>query len=453
MSAAPRDFVRIGAGASFADDRIAPAVELAERGQLDYLAFECLAERTVARENQTRLKNPKLGYTPRLMDRMSQVLPVALKNKVKIITNMGAANPIAAVELVHDFAAKEGVGPLHTAAVLGDDITDLLRGQPGLSLMESGHPLEELLPRMVSGNAYLGADVIVRALQTEAQLVVTGRVADPSLYLAAAMYHYGWSYDDWNRIGAGTAAGHLLECCAQVSGGCFAAPGRKEVPNLARLGFPYADMRKDGQFTLSKLADAGGRVDLATCKEQLIYEVHDPAAYITPDCVLDITDLEMRQMGPDLVQISGARARPRTDTYKVTIGYTDGFIGEGQISYAGIDAVARAELAASLVQRRLADTGHKYSEVRVDLIGINSLHSKRVYEADPYEVRLRIAARTTDRKSAEAVGFETRALHVNGPAGGAGGSDPMVKEVLAVQSVLIPRGLVDPRVQIREFRT
>lgn len=453
MSRSPTRALRIGAGASFADDRIAPAVELAERGELDYLAFECLAERTVARENQSRLKNPKLGYTPRLMDRMSQVLPVALKHGVKIITNMGAANPIAAVELVHDFARREAVGPLHSAAVLGDDITDLLRGQPGLPLMESGAPLETLLPRMVSANAYLGADVIVRGLATGAQLVVTGRVADPSLYLAAAMHHYGWSYDDWDRIAAGTAAGHLLECCAQVSGGCFAAPGRKAVPDLARLGFPYVDMLADGDFTVSKLKDAGGRVDLATCKEQLIYEMHDPAAYITPDCVLDITELEMRQVEPDRVRITGAKARPRTDTYKVTVGYTDGFIGEGQISYAGIDAVARAELAAGLVRQRLADTGHRYSELRVDLIGIDSLHGGRARHADPYEVRLRIAARTTDRKAAEAVGFETRALHVNGPAGGAGGSDPMVKEVLAVQSVLVPRGLVDPSVTIREFRS
>ncbi|MBV7484993.1 acyclic terpene utilization AtuA family protein [Bordetella sp. BOR01] len=453
MSRSSTRALRIGAGASFADDRIAPAVALAERGELDYLAFECLAERTVARENQSRLKNPKLGYTPRLMDRMRLVLPVALKNGVKIVTNMGAANPIAAVELVHEFARNEGVGPLHSAAVLGDDITDLLRQQPGLRLMESGAPLEDLLPRMVSANAYFGADVIVRGLATGAQLVVTGRVADPSLYLAAAMHYYGWSYDDWDRIAAGTAAGHLLECCAQVSGGCFAAPGRKEVPDLARLGFPYVDMLESGDFTVSKLKDTGGRVDLATCKEQLIYEMHDPASYITPDCVLDVTELDMRQVEADRVRITGARARPRTDTYKVTVGYTDGFIGEGQISYAGIDAVARAELAASVVQQRLADAGHRYGEVRVDLIGIDSLHARRAHDADPYEVRMRIAARTTDRKAAEAVGFETRALHVNGPAGGAGGSDPMVKEVLAVQSVLVPRGKVDPRITIREFRS
>jgi hypothetical protein len=306
---------------------------------------------------------------------------------------------------------------------------------------------------MVSANAYLGADVIVRALRTGAQLVVTGRVADPSLYFAAAIHHYGWAYDDWARMAAGTAAGHLLECCAQVSGGCFASPGRKDVPDLARLGFPFVDMQPDGDFIVSKMEHAGGRVDLATCKEQLIYELHDPAAYITPDCVLDITELEMRQAGPNRVHITGARARPRTDTYKVTVGYSDGFIGEGQISYAGIDAVARAELAASVIRQRLAETGHRYSEFRVDLIGINSLHSKRALDADPYEVRLRIAARTDDRKSAEAVGFETRALHVNGPAGGAGGSDPLVKEVLAVQSVLIPRTQVDPRVTIEEFRS
>ncbi len=445
--------LRIGAGASFADDRIAPAVELAERGQLDYLAFECLAERTVARENQSRLKNPALGYTPRLMDRMRRVLPVALRNGVRIITNMGAANPIAAVELVHAFASEASIGTLHSAAVLGDDVAELLRVMPGLPIMESGKPLEELLPRMVSANAYLGADVIVRALRTGAQLVVTGRVADPSLYVAAALHHFQWSYDDWARLAPATAAGHLLECCAQVSGGCFAAPGRKEVPDLARLGFPFVDMQADGDFVVGKLDGTGGRVDLATCKEQLIYELHDPESYITPDCVLDITELEMTQVARDRVRITGARARPRTSTYKVTVGYTDGFIGEGQISYAGIDAVAKAELAAQVVQDRLADAGFRYGEVRVDLIGIDSLHGRRARSEDPYEVRLRIAMRTDDRKAAEAVGFETRALHVNGPSGGAGGADPLVKEVLAVQSVLIPREVVDPQVSIREFRT
>ena len=446
----PRDVLRIGAGSSFADDRIAPAVELAERGELDYLAFECLAERTIARENLTRLKNPDKGYTPRLLDRMGAVLPACLKNRVRIVSNMGAANPPAAARDVRRHARDAGLGDVRCAIVLGDDVAELLRRQPQLPLMESGEPLEALLPKMISGNAYLGADVICRALETGAQVVITGRVADPSLFVAPAMHHFGWRYDDWPRMAASTAAGHLLECAAQVSGGCFGDPGKKDVPDLARLGFPFADVTADGGFWISKVEGTGGRVDLATCKEQLLYELHDPAAYITPDCVLDVTDLEMAQDGRDRVRVWGAQARPRTPTYKVTVGYDDGFIGEGQISYAGIHAVEKAKWAAEVVQQRLADRGLKYSEVRVDLIGMSSLHGQPEARPEPYEVRLRLAMRTTDRKAAEAVGFEVRALHVTGPGSGGGGSDPIVREILAVQSVLLPRALVDPQVVVKE---
>lgn len=444
----PAGTLRIGAGSSFADDRIAPAVELAERGELDYLAFECLAERTIARENLTRSKDPDKGYTPRLLDRMGAVLPACIRNDVRIVSNMGAANPPAAAREIRRHARENALGDVSCAVVLGDDVAEILRKQPQLPLMESGRPLETLLPRMASGNAYLGADVICRALETGARVVITGRVADPSLFLAPAMHHFGWRYDDWPRIAAGTAAGHLLECCAQVSGGCFADPGKKEVHDLARLGFPYADMTADGGFWISKLEGSGGRVDLATCKEQLIYELHDPAEYITPDCVLDVTDLDMLQAGHDRVRVGGAKARPRTPTYKVTVGYDDGYIGEGQISYAGIHAVDKAKWSAEIVQQRLKDRGFKYSEARVDLIGMSSLHGMPEVRPEPYEVRLRIAMRTMDRKAAEAVGFETRALHVNGPGGGGGGSDPVVREILAVQSVLLPRALVDPQVVV-----
>jgi hypothetical protein len=445
--------LRVGVGASFADDRIQPAVDLAERGELDYLVFECLAERTIARENLTRVKSPDKGYTPRLLDRMGAVLPACLKQGIRIVTNMGAANPVGAAQAVFRHVKEQQLGSVSCAVVTGDDVADLLRMQPQLPLMETGEPLESLLPKMASANAYLGADVIVRALETGAQIVLTGRVADPSLFLAPLMHHYGWSYDDLPRLAAGTAVGHLLECSASVSGGCFADPGKKEVEDLARLGFPYADVTTDGSAWISKLEDVGGRVDLATCKEQLIYEMHDPAAYITPDCVLDVTDLTFTQAAKNRVQLLGARARPRTPTYKVTVGYHDGFIGIGEISYAGINAVAKAKLAAEVVQQRLKDSGFRYSEVRVDLIGMSSLHGMPDSRIEPYEVRLRLALRCDNRKAAEAVGFETRALHVNGPGGGGGGADPVVREILAVQSVLIPRHLADQQVKIERMES
>ena len=444
--------LRVGAGASFADDRIGPAVDLAVHGELDYLVLECLAERTIARENLTRQKNPDRGYTPRLVERMSAVLAPCLERGVRIVTNMGAANPQAAARETCRLASDSGFGPIQCAVVVGDDVSDLVRTMPGLELMESGEPLESLLPRMASANAYLGADVICRALETGAPVVITGRVGDPSLFMAPVMHHFGWDYDDLPRLAAGTVMGHLLECSSAVTGGCFADPGKKEVPGLARLGFPFADAGPDGSVTIGKLAQAGGLVDLATCKEQLLYEIHDPARYITPDCVLDITELDLIQAGPDRVKVVGAQALPRTSSYKVTVGYHDGYIGEGQVSYAGDNAVPRARLAAELVQQRLAERGFAYSEVRVDFIGMSSLHGAAETRAEPYEVRLRLAMRTTDRNAAEAVGFETRALHVNGPAGGGGGSDPMVREILAVQSVLLPRDLVRPQVVVEAWQ-
>ena len=448
----PPGLLRIAAGASFADDRIAPAVDLAERGALDYLVFECLAERTIARENLTRMKQPDKGYTPRLADRMRAVLPACGRNRIRIVTNMGAANPAGAAKVVRQLAQEAGLPALRCAVVLGDDVAAIVRSEPRLPLMETGEPVESLLPRMASANAYLGADVICRALETGADVVITGRVADPSLFVAPAMHHFGWRYDDWRRMAAATAAGHLLECSAQVSGGCFGDPVKKPVPDLAHLGFPFADVSADGEVWIGKLEHCGGRVDLQTCTEQMLYEIHDPSAYITPDCVLDITDLEFVQSGPDRVRVDHAKARPRTPTYKVTVGYHDGYMGEGQISYAGPNAVAKAKWSAEIVQQRLEDSGFRYSEVRVDLIGMSSLHGLADARVEPYEVRLRVACRTTDRKAAEAVGFEVRALHVNGPGSGGGGSDPVVKEILAVQSLLLPRALVDRQVVVEEVQ-
>lgn len=440
--------LRIGAGAGFADDRIEPAVALAASGAVDYLVFECLAERTTARENLARRKDPQRGYTPRLLERMEAVLPHCLANGVRIVTNMGAANPAAGARAVVRLARERGLGDLACAVVQGDDVSDLVRERPDLALLESGQPLEAILPRLVSANAYLGADVICRALDTEAPVVITGRVADPSLFLAPALHHFGWSYDDHDKLAVGTLAGHLLECSTQVTGGCFADPGRKEVPGLDDLGNPIAEIDEAGDLVITKLRGTGGRVDRATCTEQLLYEMHDPARYVTPDCVLDVTGVTLEQAGPDRVRAAGMRARPRTENYKVTVGYFDGYIGEGQVSYAGINAVGRARLAADVVKARLERSGFHYSELRCDLIGMSSLHGAQDHYPEPYEVRLRIAARCDSRPAAEAVGFEVRAMHVNGPAGGGGGSDPSVREILAVQSLLLPRELVRPEVSV-----
>jgi hypothetical protein len=447
MAGASR-LLRIGVGAGFADDRVEPAVALAAAGGIDYLVFECLAERTVARENLARRKDPERGYNPRLLERMEAVLPHCLRNGTRVVTNMGAANPSAAARAVRTLARERGLRELPCAVVLGDDVSDVVRERPELPLLETGEPLESILPRLASANAYLGADVVCRALGTGAPVVITGRVADPSLFLGPVLHHFGWTYDDVDKLALGTTAGHLLECSTQVTGGCFADPGRKDVPGLDNLGNPIAEIDENGRLVITKLPGTGGRVDRATCCEQLLYEMHDPANYITPDCVLDITGVDLCEIAPDQVAVTGARAKPRTPSYKVTLGYFDGYIGEGQVSYAGINAVARARLAAEVVQQRLVRRGFAYSEMRVDLIGMSSLHGPQDHYPEPYEVRLRIAARCEDRRAAEAVGFEVRAMHVNGPSGGGGGSDPAVREVLAVQSLLLPRELVHPEVLV-----
>jgi hypothetical protein len=279
-------------------------------------------------------------------------------------------------------------------------------------------------------------------------MVMSGRVADPSLYLAPMMHALGWSYDDWPRIAAGTAAGHLLECTSSVSGGCFGWPRKKEVPDLARVGYPFADVKRDGTVTIGKTPDSGGRLDVMTCTEQLIYEIHDPTAYITPDCVLDITGIRLLQAGEDRVRLEGAWAAPRTDTYKVVVGYSDGYIGEGEVSFGGIDAVPRANWAADVVKERLRLRGLAYDDFRVDLIGMSSLHGDPDSRPEPYEVRLRMAGRSQDRHAAHAIGFEVRALHMHGPGGAGGASEPRVREVLAVKSVLLPRQLVHPYVVV-----
>ncbi len=444
---AGKSTIRVGTGAGFSDDRFEPARDLAERGAVDYLVFECLAERTIARETLTRLKQPELGYTPYLAERFEAVLPACRKNNIRVVTNMGAANPLGAARAVRKVALSLGLGEIPVAVVTGDDVVDVIRAHPELSLMESGDPVESLLPRMAAANAYLGADVICDALATGAPIVMTGRVADPSMFLGALMHGHGWSYDDYPKLAVGTVAGHLMECAAQLTGGCFLDPGKKDAKDPVNIGFPYADVGEDGGLVLGKLEDSGGRLDVQTCTEQALYEMHDPSSYITPDCVLDITGMEFLQESEHRVRVIGVRSRPRTPHYKVVIGYHDGYIGEGEVGYAGPNALARAQLAERIVRERLKMRGFTYPEIRVDYIGMSSLHGIGEGRPEPYEVRLRMAARSPDRKAAQAVGFEVRTLHVNGPAGGGGGTNA-VREVMGIKSVLVPREWVQPRVTI-----
>ena len=440
--------VRIGCGAGYAGDRIEPAVELAERGRLDYLVFECLAERTIALAQLRRLQDPAAGYDPLLAERMRAVLPACAAHDVTVVTNMGAANPAAAAAVVRDVARELGLAGLPVAAVTGDDVLDAVRAG-GFALEETGEPVAALGDALVSANAYVGADPIVEALARGARVVVTGRAADPSLFVAPLRHAFGWAADAWPLLGRGTAVGHLLECAGQVTGGYFADPGRTDVAGLARLGFPLAEVAADGRAVVTKVAGSGGAVTLATCTEQLLYEIGDPAAYVTPDVVADFSGVRLAADGVNRVRVSGATGHPAPADLKVAVGYRDGFIGEGQISYGGSGAVARARLAAAIVEERLRLIGVRPDALRCDLIGLDALHGTRAAAGrpDPYEVRLRVAARVRTRAEADRIGREVEALYTNGPSGG-GGATAAAREVLAIGATFVPRTAVRCRVDL-----
>jgi Acyclic terpene utilisation family protein AtuA len=440
--------MRIGAGAGYAGDRWEPAVELIEKANLDYIAFECLAERTIALGQLDRLRDPEKGYNPFLEDRWRAVLPPAKAQRVKIITNMGAANPQSAARRTLELAKELGLKDFKVAVVLGDDVSDEIQRQPELIMMETGEPVGSLGNSIISANAYLGAEPIRDALATDADVVITGRVSDPSLFVGAMMHHFGWKADDWSRLGAGTAIGHLLECAGQVTGGYFADPGVKDVEGLERLGFPFAEINADGSSVISKPDGSGGSVTKATCTEQILYECGNPSRYITPDCIADFSQMDFKEIAQDRVAISGAKGSARTDTLKTSVCYRAGYIGEGHVGYAGPNARARAELAANIVRSRLAQRNLDLEDLRIDLIGLNSLHGPAAPLAgEPYEVRLRVAARTDNRRHAEYVAQETQTLLINGPAGG-GGDFTQVKELIGVRSVLLPRMYVAPRIEV-----
>jgi hypothetical protein len=435
--------VRIGCGAGFSGDRIEPAVELARGGALDYLVFECLAERTIALAQKSKLQNASLGYDPLLVERMTAVLPTCVANGVRIVSNMGAANPLAACRRTAEVARSLGLSGLTIAAVEGDDVTALLQG-PDMEL-GGASPGRHPSANVISANAYLGCGPIREALRLGADIVLTGRVADPSLFVGPLLHEFDWAEDDWLRLGQATLIGHLLECAGQLSGGYFADPGLKDVEGLARLGFPLAEVSADGSAIVTKLPGSGGLVSVATCKEQLLYEVQDPAAYVTPDVIADFSQVTFEQVAADRVRIRGAGGRARPEALKVSIGYQDGFIGEGQMSYAGSGAVERARLALQIVEERLRLTGVPLRESRYDLIGVNSVCPDPHGALPPPEVRIRVAGRTGTLEDALRIGREVESLYTNGPAGG-GGATYSAREVVAIASTLVPRTRVVPTI-------
>jgi hypothetical protein len=445
--------IRIGAGAGYSGDRIPPALELAEKGELDYLVFECLAERTIALAQLERSNDARLGFDPLLRDRMEAVLPTCMARGVRIITNMGAANPLAAGQEIIKIARELGLPRLKVAVVEGDDVLARLQSAEGakLTLLESGAAVQSLGGSILSANAYIGAEALVQALQLGADVVITGRVADPALFLAPLIHEFGWAMSDWHQMGQGTLVGHLLECAAQITGGYFADPGFRDVPDLARLGFPLAEVSADGSAIITKVQGSGGCVTTATCTQQLLYEIENPAHYLQPDVVADFSAVTLSQLGPDRVRVAGATGSARPATLKVTVGHREGFIGEGQISYAGPGAQARGQLALEVLRQRLQESGIQTLDSRYELIGVNAILGPALSAGhQAHEVRARVAMRVSSKKDAERVANEVEAMYLNGPASG-GGVSKSVREVIAAGSTLVPRDWINTTVTMLEL--
>jgi hypothetical protein len=442
----------IGCAAGFGGDRTdaaAPIVEtLIARGGAGALIFEMLAERTLALAQLDRRKNPDGGYAPLLEPMARPVLRRCLEHGIPIVSNFGAANPRAAARRIRQMAQEQGVSRARIAIIEGDDLSDAR----GRELLRSYLSPAAMGCEMISANIYLGAAAIADALRAGAQVVVTGRVADPSLAVGPAMARFGWGETDWDTLGRATMAGHLLECGAQVTGGYFADPGFKDVPDLHAVGFPIAEVAADGSFTITKADATGGVVNARTVKEQLLYELHDPAAYLTPDVVADISEAEVVEVEENRVAVTGVRGRPRPETLKATVCFSGGWLGEGEVSYAGPNAEARARLAGEIISRRVGDS----LRLRFDLIGALSVFGddrgaslSALPVNDTRDVRLRVAGVHIDRAQVEKLLGEVTALYTCGPAGG-GGIRTTITPRLNSVSCFVPRELVPATFTILE---
>ncbi|AQV96621.1 DUF1446 domain-containing protein [Cupriavidus necator] len=442
----------IGAASAFSGDRRDAAVPVVEtlirRNLPSCLIFETLAERTLALAQLERRKDPEAGFDPWLEDILEPVLDKCLRHGIKIVSNFGAANPRAAARRIQSMATRLGIRSPRIAVVSGDDLSSdiylpFFREALGDSLDEA---------RMVAANVYLGSDSVADALLEGAEIVVTGRVSDSALCVGPLLAHFGWARDDWTRRGRAVMAGHLLECGVQVTGGYFADPGVKDVPNLFDIGYPIAEVDADGNCIITKADNTGGLVDTRVVREQMLYEIDDPSAYLAPDAISDISNSIVEQMGPDCVRVSGVQGREWPSTLKVLVCQDGGWLGEGEISYAGPRAEARARLAADIVKHRL---GAKL-DLRIDLIGVLSIHGDdagrrlaRTPQGSARDVRLRVAAVHQDPKIAELVGREVTALYTCGPAGG-GGVRAGLRQRLDTLPCYVPRSAIQSNYEIIE---
>lgn len=456
MPASPnKEIVRVANGQGFWGDSILGPVRLVNEGPLDYLTLDYLAEVTMSIMQKLKSRDPSKGYATDFVEMCRRVLPTCHEKGIKIIANAGGVNPIACREALAGVIKELGLTGIRIGIVEGDDILEdldsiIAAGEP-LKNMDDGRPLSEVRDQVKTANVYIGAEPIVEALKQGADIVITGRATDPSIVLAPLMYEFGWSIEDMNMMAAGTIAGHIVECGAQCTGGNYVH--WQEIPDMARIGYPVIEAKSDGTFVVTKHENTGGRVTVETVTSQLVYEMGDPSNYITPDCVADFASIKLEQAGTDRVQISGIQGRPATDTYKVSVSFFEGYKIVSQLTVAGPDAVAKAQLCADIVFERVAMDGVTFTEEEkfVEIVGTNACHAGIApAPAEPAEVILRIGARSPDRTKLDRLGMEIVPLVTSGPPGvtGFAGGRPKASEIISYWPALLKKDKVQTRVSV-----
>jgi hypothetical protein len=450
--------IRIANGQGFWGDSLEAPVEQIRRGPIDYLTLDYLAEVTMSILQKQRTRDPQAGYARDFVDLIARVLPDLKERRVRVIANAGGINPMGCRDAVLDRAVRQNI-PLKIATVTGDDITDRLDQfmKRGIELknMDTGEPLSAIRAQVERANVYFGAFPVAEALGLGAEIVITGRVADAALTLAPMIHEFGWKETDWDKLTAGIVAGHAIECGAQVTGGNCQVDW-ETIPDLADIGYPIVEAEPDGTFSVTKHAGTGGRVTVASVKEQLLYEIGDPTQYITPDCVADFTTVHLDQAGPDRVRFSRIEGRPATNYYKVSISYTAGFKAMGSLVYTWPDAYKKARAADQILRQRLSRLGLRFDEIRTEFLGANACHgipsAEPTPEIEPHlpEVVLRVGVRSENRAAVDRFTREIAPLVLNGPPGvsGLGLGRPRVEEIVAFWPALIPKSEVRPEVAI-----
>src|SRR5437016_12276172 len=456
----PAATVRVAGGQGFWGDWVEAPYRQVTGGPVDYLMMDYLAEVTMSILQKQKSRDPARGYATDFVTQMERILPTTVKRGIKVTANAGGVNPRACAMAVADVARRLGLGgKLTIGVVTGDDLLGRLDGLlargHALKNLDTGRPLRDVRDRVLSANAYLGAAPVVEALQRGAQVVITGRVTDTGLTLGPLMHAFGWAPDAWDRIAAGTVAGHSIQCGAQCSGGNCLHDWRR-IPDLANVGYPIVEASADGTFDLIKHPQTGGRIDVASVTEQLVYEMGDPGEYITPDGVADFTTIQLTQAGQDRVRVSGIKGKPATDKLKVSIAYFYGYKAVGTLVYAWPDAYQKAQAADRVLRQRLADLGLRFEAILTEFVGADATHGPLARRSAPLdalpEVQLRVGVRSADKPAVERFTPETAPLTPTGTPSltGFAGGRPKPEEIVAYWPALIDKKMVQPAVELIE---